>query len=533
MERAVYSLLTFAEDSSAIVHAMKISMQKIPCGALAIAALLAFGCARCFAGETPIRIVRIDYEISGSFWKIKKAALEKELLIDTKRNFSGEDELALYLAMKERNLRDNRSIQESARISYSLLEAEDGFILAAVTVHAENSRTFIAAPYPKYSSSKGFEAKIKLKDSNFLGSLFPLEDEVSYLLPPSDSEKPQAFNTALAGGYVFPLKNGFASPWFSGRYTFKRTDDRYKRNSGFVSGGTDFLFPVNGTVSLAAGLSAGLVYDSDVPEDFPYVSFSASAAVPLLLAETPRAGKIRFTPKITFTQNASFHGADGTMSLPDYGNLKSPSAALGAELSLGAVHWEENFRDGFSLCASVSFQNCFSEFSQNVSSSVQAELHKAFSRNGISIRRTFLAGRTEQKIGRTEDAALTDFVRGIGVQERAAFYDIDFAFVVNMDFPVRIFSTRRKKNGTNRLTDFEIHASPFADIACARFGPENGRSIGGICTAGLELVCWPLSFRSIQLRASFGKDFSGMIFSSARSRPGSSYELTIEIGLFF
>lgn len=86
-------------------------------------------------------------------------------------------------------------------------------------------------------------------------------------------------------------------------------------------------------------------------------------------------------------------------------------------------------------------QNCFYDFSQDFFSSVQAQFHKAFTWRGISARGNFLAGRTEQKIGRRENAALTDFVRGVGAQEKETFYDTDLAFVLNLDFPVRIFST--------------------------------------------------------------------------------------------
>lgn len=520
---------------------MKTALKTIRGAVFVCAAIFSFGKIHCQSAETPLRIVSVEYEISGSFWKLKKAALEKELLIDTRKNFKDESELAGYLKMKEQNLRDNRSIKESAQILYSLLVEENGVVPAAVTVRVENSKTFIAAPYPKYSSSKGFEAKLKMKDSNFLGSLFPLEGEVSYLFPSSGSCEPQTFSTALSGGYVFPLKGGFLSPWFSGQYTSKSTDDRYEKNSGFASVGTEFLFPVNSIFSVKTGLSAGLVYDYEVPEDFPYMSFSASAATPVLLAENEAAGKIIFTPKIAFTQNTAFHGAGGNFSLPEYEYLRSPSVKLGAELSLGAVHWKENFRDGFSVSAAASVQNCFYDFSQcsqDFYSSVQAQFHKAFIWSGISARGNFLAGRTEQKIGRMENAALTDFVRGIGAQEKETFYNTDFAFVLNIDFPVRIFSTISKKSGKNcegrkeRLLDFEIHASPFIDFAYARFGAENKKIADGICTAGLELICWPLSFRSIQLRASFGKDFSSTIFS-ASVRPGSGYELTVGIGIFY
>lgn len=516
---------------------MKSALKVVRGGLFVLAAVFGIGKIYCQDSEVPVRIASVEYEISGSFWKLKKAALEKELLLDTKKSFKDEEELSGYLKIKEQNLRDNRSIKESAQISYSLLAEENGIIPAAVTVRVENSKTFIAAPYPKYSSSKGFEAKIKMKDSNFLGSLYPLEGELSYLFPSSGSCEPQTFNAALSGGYVFPLKGGFLSPWFSGQYTAKSTDDRYEKNSGFVSGGTEFLLPATSIFSLKTGLSAGLVYDYEVPEDFPYMSFSASAAAPILLAENEAAGKILFTPKVAFTQNTAFHSAGGAFSLPEYEYLKSPSVELGAEFSLGAVHWKENFRDGFSFSAGVSMQNCFYDFSQDFFSSVQAQFHKAFTWSGISARGNFLAGRTEQKIGRRENAALTDFVRGVGAQEKETFYDTDLAFVLNLDFPVRIFSTisafrKAREDKTERLLDFEIHASPFIDFAYARLGAENSKTTDGILTAGLELICWPLSFRSIQLRASFGKDFSSKIFS-AGGRPGSGYELTIGIGLFY
>ena len=102
---------------------MKSALKVVRGGFFVLAAVFGIGKIYCQDSKVPVRIESVEYEISGSFWKLKKAALEKELLLDTKKSFKDEAELSGYLKIKEQNLRDNRSIKENAQISYSLLAA--------------------------------------------------------------------------------------------------------------------------------------------------------------------------------------------------------------------------------------------------------------------------------------------------------------------------------------------------------------------------------------------------------------------------
>lgn len=520
------------------------------------------------------QITEVRYDITGSFWHIRTAALEKLLHLDTYRLFKSEAELAGYLAYEELMLKDNRNVQEDARITYEVRPeravprfSAKKVVPVAVTVHVENTKTFVTVPYPKFSSSSGIEGKLKIKDTNFLGGLYPLEFDTFVNYPFLNKNEHTKFGFDLTGGWPFKLHDTFGTGWFNGNYTNTLGTDAWERQSGFMQAGTDFLRPLSGSLSLTYGVSAGLVWDTDyhrgnpaydarfpesnasgAADDFPYLSVSGYAGFPLQLALIENFGRIVWTPELAVTADA-VPGSSG-LALPACSDLTGPDLSFVQTLSAGDIHWKGNFRDGIhmSLAAADTYDIQRSSWDPYVLFTMQA--HRAFKNNGISFQCTALAGRTEDGIGMRSYADLSQYVRGIAPDSTDYRYKAGSAVIVNADFPVRVFSTQwfPRQEEKKRLFDFEVQLSPFVEAALGYFNM-NGCPVvngwipaNGLYTAGFECIVYPLKFRSLQLRASFGTDLTRTLFNALpgiRScfntdwRTGKATVLTIGIGLFY
>lgn len=92
-----------------------------------MAAVFGIGKIYCQDSKVPVRIASVEYEISGSFWKLKKAALEKELLLDTKKSFKDEEELSGYLKINSllKDTERNRKVGSLERRAFRLLQPPD------------------------------------------------------------------------------------------------------------------------------------------------------------------------------------------------------------------------------------------------------------------------------------------------------------------------------------------------------------------------------------------------------------------------
>jgi hypothetical protein len=98
-----------------------------------------------------------------------------------------------------------------------------------------------------------------------------------------------------------------------------------------------------------------------------------------------------------------------------------------------------------------------------------------------------------------------DVVRGIKDNDIIA----DYMFSLNLDFTFKLLRFRPSvwfKNDKWRIINFDLHVAPFIDMALFNnpktqepFSFEN-MLIGG----GIEVIVYPLSFRSLFLRASVG-----------------------------
>jgi hypothetical protein len=126
-----------------------------------------------------------------------------------------------------------------------------------------------------------------------------------------------------------------------------------------------------------------------------------------------------------------------------------------------------------------------------------------------------------------------DVLRGIKNNQLPVRYMLS----LNMDFTVRLFRFVPSEwfhNPRFHFFDFELHGSPFIDIALAE-DPVHNRSFSPkniLAAGGLEVIVFPLAMRSFYLRLSLGTDLRELL-KTARFFPSGNRELFIGVGHFY
>jgi hypothetical protein len=135
-----------------------------------------------------------------------------------------------------------------------------------------------------------------------------------------------------------------------------------------------------------------------------------------------------------------------------------------------------------------------------------------------------------------------DVLRGIIDRHISA----DTLFSLNLDFPLRLVRFTPSEWSSKeklwilpmKIFDFEMHISPVLDMAVAKdstdTGADNktGRDFQLYVTGGMELIVFPLSWRSFYLRVSAGFDLRNIIETKKLSKWYGD-ELFIGIGHFY
>jgi hypothetical protein len=128
-----------------------------------------------------------------------------------------------------------------------------------------------------------------------------------------------------------------------------------------------------------------------------------------------------------------------------------------------------------------------------------------------------------------------DVLRGM----RNKYFYADYMLSLNLQFAIRVLRfvpSEWFKIRKLRFFDFELHFSPFIDLAA--FEGINSNEYTEyhfkevFPTAGFELIAFPLSWRSIFLRGSIGWDMVRWV--NQNSMPGgTAREIYIGVGHFF
>ena len=164
------------------------------------------------------KISAVYYDITSCELKFlgttRQYSLEQNVNVDKNQIFETVEELDNYIDDYRQRLHNLRAF-ETINVSYYISETQtENFIPVILQVHVTDSIHLLAVPYIKYDSNTGLILKLKAKDTNFLGSLNPMNFE-TYLEFEQKSESDKLnhiFSTNFS--YDYPFKCGiFNATW--------------------------------------------------------------------------------------------------------------------------------------------------------------------------------------------------------------------------------------------------------------------------------------------------------------------------------
>jgi hypothetical protein len=479
-------------------------------------------------------ISEINYTIKG--WT-KPFAIAYNVELRKGVEFQSLGDLDAYVARKTQDLRNQRVFKEdSCFIEYSLGNpGDDGKIPVTLDVRAEDSWNIIVLPEPKYDSNSGFSLTLKARDYNFLGTMSPVRLDLGYELDNDgentygfllDSDIPfRAFGLTWTVNFDNELKYTVGEPLYYKNVTGLSVYLPWK-TTAFTFGFNQYLY-VNEENSDEEKTSPG---GTAFFEDIWYMASELYGQwrIPTGL-EVLSFGSLDYTPRITETIRYRPGG--------DVGEWRHPILSLSHSIGFGRVDWLGNYRQG--LDVRLSNGNDFDQVNQtwNNNFAATAVAHYRFGKLfGVS-------GRLRFHVWRDPYTGAGDMLRGIYNDDLTARKMLS----LNLEFPfrlIRFVPSEWFRHKYWRILDFEQHWSPFIDIALADdpnkvYGEDGARFASSdiIATAGLEVITFPLSWRSIYLRISVGCDLRGDIWEWPKKHnkvflPAGS-EIYIGLGHFF
>lgn len=429
-------------------------------------------------------------------------------------------------------------------------EEREPIIPVRVKVVARDSKHLLIVPYPKFSSSDGFNFKIKMKDMNFIGTMSPLTADLVFAVEPDDKDEDKT-NVVLGVNfdYNYPFPAGpFDASWNNKLgidWTIGESVPEYDATTGFT-----FELPFD-TFSLVLDLKQSIRRNTDYREygDTVYATSAATLSLPVTVAQIDNWADVKWTP---YTEISVNYDLDGISR--DNDDLSSPTLTFGHSVSTGRVDWLGNFRRGvnLSLGQSVGYNFQRGEYMPKVSAEAEAFASLGFA--GVNARvGAFAAMNTRENVGSK--------LRGIRKDQKYAdinrkALETKAAIVMSLDIPIHIVTTdwegwikhifgeeswMAEHFGWMRTFDFELQLSPFGDFALTR-NEATGKAFAikdGWYACGLEVLVYPKKWRSIVVRGSFGidagrkivKKVSSKLFDDSWRKNGSAYEMYIGVGL--
>jgi hypothetical protein len=182
--------------------------------------------------------------------------------------------------------------------------------------------------------------------------------------------------------------------------------------------------------------------------------------------------------------------------------------SLSHSLGFGGINWIGNYREGLSASIGNSNTLYFNPYDYSISLSADMTFHHRFSfLFGISSRLQYRHWFNGLSSG------ATGAIRGFPTND----YRAEYMLSLNLDFPFRILRFAPSEwfdNPKLRIMDFEMHLSPFIDIAFMEGEQKpfpNKRSFtDGLFGSGLEIIIFPDFFRSLYLRISAGYSMNNL-----------------------
>ena len=428
----------------------------------------------------------------------------------------GKENLDRYLALK-RQLLINQQVLEEVKIEYLLGGREDdGALPVRLLVYVRDTWNFIILPYPEYDSNEGFSITLKARHFNFLGTMSPIGLDFGYAQNDGEHE----INFSIESNVPFYAAGLNWNIRFDNYLGYTFDDPLYYQNVTGIS----VRFPWHGTV-LTVGFNQFLtaneensdenkeIYALDDRYDGVYGSTElyASYRIPLGI-EIGDFGQLSYIPRLSGRINYPYGSMDES---------RKPITTFSHSIGFGRVNWIDNYRKGLS----ASIGNSNSWFFDRTDAPLKIDLGGNVSFYWQFIDFMGFASRLNYRQwwhwSESMDAYIPhfnsgDMIRGVLNSDIRAYQILS----LNLDLPVRVlrfWPSEWFNNERLRFFNFEMHFSPFTDLAFFRGpynklkdkdNPDDGKTsftlADMINTAGLEVLVYPGSFRSLNIRGSLG-----------------------------
>jgi hypothetical protein len=476
-------------------------------------------------------IRHIEYDITG---RTRPRSLSYQGEFREGERLLGGEALEQYIREKIQLLVNQRVLEE-VHIGHTLGEADaDGAVPVDLLVTVRDTWNIIAIPYPKYDSNTGFELTIKARDYNFLGTMLPLRIDLGYSL---GEDKLWDFGQ---GTFQFEIDsdvpfNALGYNWnFNFDHIFSYT---YGEPLSYTNvTGISMELPFRWT-TFTFGFEENFVLYEKNPERYKaqygehFDGFYLSSElftrwkIPLGLV-VPRYGELSWIPQVSGKINYRPRG-----ELDDI--RKGPALSFSQTLGFGRIDWLGNYRSGAEVLGENGNTWNFYTRSWHKTLSLSLVYHKPLtSFFGLSSRLQYRHWFDPYDTDDYHDEA-GDVLRGIRNRSLNARSMLSW----NMDFPLRALRFMPSEWLHNRrlhFFDFELHTSPFVDMALAD-APRNGKSFTPremIFSGGLELIVFPAFMRSIYLRFSLGYNLNEFV-ATKKFPSGENREIFIGLGHFY
>ncbi|HAH61673.1 MAG TPA: hypothetical protein DCL73_06205 [Treponema sp.] len=486
------------------------------------------------AFSSSYRINSVSYNIKGM---TRGSVVERNVEVDRTTIFPNEDALAAYLRDYTQQLENTRFFEE-IKVDYTTTVPDtDDFCLVSLTVNLKDSFHFVGVPYPKYDSNSGFLMKLKLKDTNFLGSMNSMSSDINFGFEQDSEDEPLSPIVGFNFSFDYPFSlNKLDATWsndYSFSYTFGDISPEWDASTGLT-----VSMPISKRCSVDLSFDQGYTRDFDYSKygDDTYFSESSELSIPTVIQYIENWGKVYYTPYVSADYYWDFDGISS-----DDSDFYGPRAAIGQTISTSRINWENNFRNGVSATTSQSFTYNFEKDTLAPKFTVEVKAYKGWKYAGFCTDVYFFTSVNDtEKIGDRlrgiRDDQYFNSSTGLGSTYACA---TPSALVVNLDLPIHLFSTNFTKGKLLSKLNFEVQVSPFVDFALFN-NVATGSNFyykDGFYTAGLEGIVYPSNWRSIQIRASFGVDVGRILLKKWINTDWrdavSTYELTFGVGLYY
>ena len=500
------------------------------------------------------QINQVNYNIQGNgakiFGKTQSYALENNVPVQKNHIFESVDELNEYISEYTIKLNNLRAF-ETIEVDYTFDSTDEELCPVTLNVSVKDSFHLFAIPGPKYDSNTGLTFKLKVKDTNFLGSLNTFSSDFYFLLPTAESDGSDT-KFGFDFNIDYPFKAGIFDTLWLNDFNFSYTigNELPEWNIGT---GLRFTLPFE-KYSLILEMNQKFVnnYKYQKYDDNLYFVDDVKFSVPFLVANINYFGDILYTPYTSFSVNWDIDGISKINS-----DLSSPVLTFGHKFTMGRIDWIENLRTGLTF----SLDNYYSYNFQRQRFYPIIELEsKAFARLELLEDYNFLSNigfaadlrfftylfnpnKDEKYIN--DGKSIGSYLRGIrdtqiylGRKDDLSALDPTSAFILNLDFPLSLFSTDFEKSFL-RYCNVEVQVSPFIDfVLCYNKVTHTFCNLkDGFYAGGVEVIVYPLKWSGITIRASVGMDIGRQFFSDKINMDWrenlSKYEFSFGFGLHY